>query len=116
MCGIFGKTGVISLEKEKDCVSALRSFSYRGPDHTGYSTEEGVFLGNNRLSIIDCSSRANQPIFDSSGKYKIVFNGEIYNYVELRNTHIPIGGRTREKKNFQDYFLLKRRMLLHLRR
>jgi asparagine synthase (glutamine-hydrolysing) len=57
---------------------------HRGPDFTGKWLEEGVALGHNRLSIIDLSKSANQPFFDETKRYTIVFNGEIYNYIELR--------------------------------
>ena len=57
---------------------------HRGPDFTGKWLEEGVALGHNRLSIIDLSNNANQPFFDETKRYAIVFNGEIYNYIELR--------------------------------
>ena len=84
MCGIFGASSVQDFKQEESCVSALKSFSYRGPDNTGFSVEDAVFLGNNRLSIIDVNERANQPIVDSQKNSRIVFNGEIYNYKQLK--------------------------------
>lgn len=83
MCGIAGFQG------EGDA-SILRrmseSLAHRGPDHQAYEydAEAGVGLVHTRLSIIDLSPRSNQPIWDASGRYCIVFNGEIYNYKELR--------------------------------
>jgi asparagine synthase (glutamine-hydrolysing) len=58
---------------------------HRGPDFAGKYLDEGyVVLGHNRLSIIDLSSQSNQPFKDNSGRYVLVFNGEIYNYIELK--------------------------------
>jgi asparagine synthase (glutamine-hydrolysing) len=58
--------------------------AHRGPDATGSFVEEGVSLGHNRLSIIDLSATANQPMHDAEGELVIVFNGEIYNFQELK--------------------------------
>jgi asparagine synthase (glutamine-hydrolysing) len=59
---------------------------HRGPDGTAIFTSNGVTLGHNRLAIIDPDPRSNQPMTDASGRYTIVFNGEIYNYKDLRFT------------------------------
>ena len=56
----------------------------RGPDNQGIYHDEFVGLGHRRLSIIDTSPEANQPMVDASGRYRIVYNGEIYNYKQLR--------------------------------
>ena len=61
----------------------LRSFSYRGPDESGIYKSPAATIGNVRLSIIDLLS-GQQPLSDISGRYWIVFNGEIFNYIELR--------------------------------
>ena len=58
--------------------------AHRGPDATGYFSEGPVCLGHLRLSIIDLSAAANQPFTDSSGRYQLIFNGEIYNYRSVR--------------------------------
>ncbi len=58
--------------------------AHRGPDGTGVFARRGISLGHNRLSVIDLSERGAQPMTDSSGRLTIVFNGEIYNYKELR--------------------------------
>ncbi|SDJ62869.1 asparagine synthase (glutamine-hydrolyzing) [Flavobacterium noncentrifugens] len=81
MCGIAGIIG-----KFQDRLPVmLDAQKHRGPDATGFFYDEGfAALGHNRLSIIDLSSNANQPFFDASNRYAIVFNGEIYNYIELR--------------------------------
>ncbi len=81
MCGISGFNWQQKELIEKMC----KQIAHRGPDATGVFCDEGVSLGHNRLSIIDLSSDANQPMKDNSGRYVIVFNGEIYNFKELKN-------------------------------
>jgi asparagine synthase (glutamine-hydrolysing) len=85
MCGIVGFAGntVPSPElflRMRDCMR------HRGPDDEGAwrSSDGRVALGHRRLSIIDLSPNGRQPMSDSSGRLQIVFNGEIYNYMELR--------------------------------
>lgn len=82
MCGIAGILGKDAKSNVID--NMLMVQHHRGPDYTGKWLEEGVALGHNRLSIIDLSNSANQPFFDETKRYTIVFNGEIYNYIELR--------------------------------
>jgi asparagine synthase (glutamine-hydrolysing) len=60
------------------------AMSHRGPDADGFFQEEGIALGHRRLSILDLSSAANQPFEDASGRFVMVFNGEIYNYEEIK--------------------------------
>lgn len=81
MCGIIGQT----RGKEDAVREAMQSFSYRGPDAQGSWTDASVALGHLRLSIIDPEERSNQPFFDEHKELGIVFNGEIYNYRELRD-------------------------------
>src|ERR1700690_1802108 len=57
---------------------------HRGPDATGIWRDDFATLGNNRLAIIDLSPEANQPMQSESGRFVIAFNGEIYNFKELR--------------------------------
>jgi len=83
MCGILG----IYLFRGKGKVSASKLVAYlkhRGPDNTSVRKIGKLTLGHTRLSIIDTSNRANQPMERCGGRYSIVFNGEIYNYRELR--------------------------------
>jgi asparagine synthase (glutamine-hydrolysing) len=86
MCGI---NGIISKnDKGKSWFGFLSEANAelykRGPDASGLYESASVCFGHRRLSIIDLSESANQPLRDSSGKYVIVFNGEIFNYNELR--------------------------------
>ncbi|WP_298247547.1 asparagine synthase (glutamine-hydrolyzing) [uncultured Christiangramia sp.] len=83
MCGI---AGIISEKPEAaNLKKVLRKQAHRGPDYTGIYIDNGfASLGHNRLSIIDVSPDANQPFCDSSKRFYLTFNGEIYNYKELR--------------------------------
>ncbi len=86
MCGItgiyafneLGKFHMINLSRATNCLER------RGPDYGKSVIHDRVGLGHRRLSIIDTSADGNQPMRDASGRYTIVFNGEIYNYRELR--------------------------------
>lgn len=83
MCGIAGI--ISSNPSEEELKGMLQKQGHRGPDHTGTYIDEGfAAIGHNRLSIIDLSSEANEPFTDYSGRYYLSFNGEIYNYKELR--------------------------------
>ena len=86
MCGIIG---IISKNDTIDLAhlnSARDTFSYRGPDDQGSWLNENqtIYLGHRRLSIIDTSSSGHQPMQDRNSGCVIVFNGEIYNYLEIR--------------------------------
>ena len=85
MCGFV--VAVRPAEREKGRFdTALSSLAHRGPDDSGtWEDESGnCLMGHRRLSVIDLSSAGRQPISDPSGRYHLVFNGEIYNYIELR--------------------------------
>jgi asparagine synthase (glutamine-hydrolysing) len=88
MCGI---AGIIGYKANKTHIlEMLDCQKHRGPDFTDYYIEENrIALGHNRLSIIDLSSNANQPFTSECGNYVMVFNGEIYNYIELRKELQP---------------------------
>ncbi len=81
MCGIAGYTSNIDLSMQLNL--AVSKLQHRGPNNTSVFKQNNVALGHTRLSIIDLSSQANQPMKSSSGRYIIVYNGEIYNYKEL---------------------------------
>jgi asparagine synthase (glutamine-hydrolysing) len=85
MCGISGIVGQACHQETID--SMVASMAHRGPDasDTFISPTRVCALGHNRLSIIDLSSSGTQPMTDVSGRYTIAFNGEIYNYRELRS-------------------------------
>src|SRR2546421_11984697 len=83
MCGISVIAGA-DLNCVDDAIDRMvASLRHRGPDGHATSRLHGCHLGHNRLSIIDLES-GQQPMCDTSGRYWITFNGEIYNYAELR--------------------------------
>ncbi len=87
MCGIFGEftTGPKLLEKE-DFLAINALSQLRGPDSHGHFTDhQHVQLGFNRLAILDLSTNGDQPMHSPSGRYSIVFNGEIYNHLDIRS-------------------------------
>ena len=84
MCGIAGIIG--NIENRKKLVSDMIGLlKHRGPDDYGIYDDGDVTLGHHRLSILDLSKRAHQPMLDLSGRFVLSFNGEIYNYLELAN-------------------------------
>ena len=92
MCGI---TALISKEGEpenKNLISkVLDSFPYRGPDDNGIDyvdINEKIIFGHLRLSILDISEAGHQPMYDHSGRYVMIFNGEIYNYKEIKSKYL----------------------------
>ena len=97
MCGIVGYMNVgqtSSLLRNKLSLS-LRHLSHRGPDDVGvwYCSfgDCEIGIGHTRLSIIDLKTRANQPMHCNSGRFTISFNGEIYNYIEIRRELEDLG-------------------------
>src|SRR2546428_133143 len=85
MCGIVGFINAEHSEPaDRRVLERMRdSMSYRGPDEAGLHVDGPVGLGHRRLSIIDLST-GQQPMCNEDGSAWVVFNGEIYNYVELR--------------------------------
>lgn len=84
MCGLVA---VIEARGEIDAValaSMRDALAHRGPDAAAQWIEGGVGLGHRRLSIIDRSAEADQPMLSADGRYVLAYNGEIYNYIELR--------------------------------
>jgi len=87
MCGIFGilqhKSGRVPDQHCVEISAAL--LHHRGPDHQEIYVDEGIGLAHTRLSLLDLNPRSNQPFWDRQGRYCLVYNGEIYNYRELRS-------------------------------
>ena len=86
MCGIFGQ---ISLKnklrfKKKKFLKCLSYIAHRGPDDQGYKNYSKAVFGHQRLSIMDLSKRGSQPMVSGDGNYTITYNGEIYNFKELK--------------------------------
>src|SRR3989338_10810928 len=89
MCGIVGFSG---FEDRKLLQEMTLLLSHRGPDQSGFYSDTVASLGHRRLSIIDLSEDGKQPMSNEDDNLWIVFNGEIYNYKELRE-------RLEEKKH-----------------
>ncbi len=83
MCGISGYYSFDKVFPEKELHAMTNALSHRGPDAFGYYTDDCVALGHRRLSVIDLSITANQPMHSSDNRYVMVYNGEIYNYQEI---------------------------------
>lgn len=89
MCGICGFTG--KLENREDVLKKMTAvITHRGPDSEGFYIDDSVNMGFRRLSIIDLDS-GHQPIYNEDKTLVLTFNGEIYNYKELRATLIKKG-------------------------
>lgn len=88
MCGILGYISTKKICSQASFKTALDAMSLRGPDASGIFQENAILLGHRRLSIIDTSEGANQPIKDASNRYVLVFNGEIFNFQHLRETKL----------------------------
>lgn len=93
MCGITGilAFNLVGKFNKIHISAATQSLEKRGPDYQDVYADEWVGLGHRRLSIIDTSSIAHQPMWDESKRYCIVFNGEIFNYRELKNELLSKG-------------------------
>lgn len=82
MCGIFGAVNAnMDRALAKTCTERLY---HRGPDGGGIWQDSGVTLGHRRLAILDLSDKGLQPMAYADGRYMLVFNGEIYNFIEVR--------------------------------
>jgi asparagine synthase (glutamine-hydrolysing) len=91
MCGI---AGFIGKGSEDDLRHMIASISHRGPDYQGVSLIGNIGLAHARLTIIDLSAEANQPFFTPDKSAAIVFNGEIYNYLSLKEELLKTGKYT----------------------
>ena len=87
MCGILGFNWSDPVLGKTLC----QILEHRGPDQEGIFSEEGITLGFRRLSIIDLSEQGNQPMGNEDGSVQLVFNGEIYNFLELRKELVERG-------------------------
>lgn len=84
MCGIAGFAGTANEQSRAGLERALNSIRHRGPDDSGLWFDERVGLGFRRLAIIDLTPAGHQPMESADGRYVLLFNGEIYNFPELR--------------------------------
>lgn len=96
MCGIFGYIGKLDRGTAERCLDTM---THRGPDGWGLWSDDGVTLGHRRLSILDLSENGRQPMSDPEGRYWITFNGEIYNFLEVRAELATRGHRFRTESD-----------------
>ena len=87
MCGISGIISSDNRNHTQDILKMISSLNHRGPDFNDSWIDRNnqVYLGHNRLSIIDLSIKANQPMHSNNNRYVIIYNGEIYNHLELKD-------------------------------
>jgi len=97
MCGIAGIFGIVDkADAERRVSSMVRGLAHRGPDDEGFLIEQDIALGHRRLSIIDLSPAGHQPMRSDDGRYEIVYNGELYNFqqIKARLPDYPFRSRT----------------------
>lgn len=87
MCGVIGSFS----SHFHFLIEHLNSIAHRGPDDRGFFFEDNIMLGHTRLSIVDLSANGHQPMQSIDDNYTIVFNGEIYNHIEIRNELEELG-------------------------
>ncbi|MBE6829747.1 MAG: asparagine synthase (glutamine-hydrolyzing) [Ruminococcaceae bacterium] len=92
MCGLCGFTGEV-IDRDAVIKSMTDKITHRGPDSNGFFTDSDISMGFRRLSIIDVASSGDQPIYNENKTLVLTFNGEIYNYRELRNILLEKGHR-----------------------
>ncbi len=94
MCGIAGKLNFKNQPVEKtDILAMMNEIKHRGPDDEGIYLNNNIGLGHRRLSIIDLSSNGQQPMPDESKRFWITYNGEVYNFLELKKELLRDGVR-----------------------
>src|SRR5262245_41352026 len=100
MCGLTGTLHLGSAAAWEGPVRRMMSaIAHRGPDGEGVFVDGPCALGHRRLAIIDLSDAARQPMADASGRFTIVYNGEIYNFCELRTELELLGHRFRSRSD-----------------
>ena len=96
MCGI---TGILKFDNRKihknELFNFTKSLNHRGPDNIDFyiNKKQNLGFGHTRLSIIDLSSFSDQPMQSNDGRYVITYNGEIFNYLELKNELQLLGSK-----------------------
>lgn len=92
MCGISGIFNFNGAKVDDSQLNEMNRITrHRGPDGQGIFAEDNVGLGSNRLAIIDLREISNMPLYDTENRYVIVFNGEIFNYIEVRDELLKKG-------------------------
>lgn len=91
MCGIAGEFNFSDLVSRDNIKKMTDAIIHRGPDDEGFYTNGGIGLGHRRLSIIDLSDSGKNPIWSKDRSMAIVFNGEVYNYLEIKSSLVSKG-------------------------
>tara|TARA_Y100001970_G_scaffold284990_1_gene403572 strand:+ start:2684 stop:4510 length:1827 start_codon:yes stop_codon:yes gene_type:complete len=92
MCGIVGKINFNNTKvNNADIQNMMDSIKHRGPNDEGFFIDKHIGFGFVRLSVIDLSDAGHQPMFDLTQRYMIIYNGEIYNYIEIKDELINKG-------------------------
>src|SRR5271166_771156 len=99
MCGIAGAVSWSGRVDGAAISSMTTRLAHRGPDASGIAALGPAMFGHRRLSIIDTSPAADQPMFDDARRLMLVFNGEIYNFRELRRELETTGVRFRTRSD-----------------
>ncbi len=98
MCGIVGFVDQRTKKEKKEIIKKMADrIAHRGPDDEGFYVDDMCALGHRRLSIIDLSKNGKQPIYNEDKTRMIIFNGEIYNYQELKEDLVKKGYQFRTK-------------------
>ena len=85
MCGINGIYHLNNQPVDQYVLESMRDImEHRGPDGHGYFIDHNIGLGHRRLSILDLSENGKQPFASEDGRYRITFNGEVYNFNDLK--------------------------------
>lgn len=86
MCGLFGVLGAAhsAVPTESQIADTVRLLQHRGPDGAGVFAAPGIGLAHTRLALLDLNPRSAQPFWDATGQYCLVYNGEVYNFQEMR--------------------------------
>ena len=101
MCGINGILGLKDLVLAKQKVQAMNmTMKHRGPDDEGVFVNDEIVLGHRRLSIIDLSAAGHQPMQSHDGRFQIVYNGELYNFKELKFELTRVVSRSNQQAYF----------------
>jgi asparagine synthase (glutamine-hydrolysing) len=109
MCGICGKVNIDGTPVDGTLIGNMAEvLAHRGPDDSGFFVKDGLGLGHRRLSVIDLSAAAHQPMGSDDGILWIVFNGEIYNFISLKEELLAKGHSFRSNSDTE--------VILHLYR
>ncbi|MDO1448853.1 asparagine synthase (glutamine-hydrolyzing) [Rhodocytophaga aerolata] len=112
MCGIAGYYSS-SIFNKQDLQAMTQTLSHRGPDAEGWFTDEVCGLGHRRLSILDLSENANQPMYSHNKRYVMVFNGEVYNYQDIARKYDLVLSTTSDSEVILEGFVKLGAAIVH---